>query len=91
MSNNSSPAANCTLETCPLSEAYVNYDPSLVANAIYVAVFGAVLVAQCYQAYYFKAWTYSISMILGLSGEVIGYVARIQMHFNPFLANPFLM
>jgi hypothetical protein len=91
MSSNSSPVANCTLETCPLSVAYVNYDPSLVANALYVAIFGALFLVQCYQGYYFKTWTYSISMLVGLIGEVIGYVARVQMHFNPFLANPFLM
>jgi len=91
MSTNSSPSSNCTLDTCPLSEAYLNYDPSLAANALYLSIFGLFLAIQCIQGYYFRTWTYTIGMVVGLIGEVVGYIARVQMHFNPFLANPFLM
>lgn len=30
-------------------------------------------------------------MLGGLLLEIVGYVGRVQMHFNPFLANPFLI
>ncbi|KAF4959803.1 hypothetical protein F66182_18274, partial [Fusarium sp. NRRL 66182] len=29
-------------------------------------------------------------MVGGLVGEIIGYIGRVQMHFNPFPQNPFL-
>ncbi|RDW63665.1 hypothetical protein BP6252_11210 [Coleophoma cylindrospora] len=91
MANTAAPISNCTLETCPLSDAYVNYDPSLVANTLYLALFSAFLLIHVIQGYRYRAWTYTIAVVLGLVGEIIGYVARVQMHFNPFLANPFLM
>lgn len=91
MSSDAAPLTNCTLETCSIYESFVNYDPSLFANALYIALFGSFLLIQLYQGYYLKTWTYSIAMCLGLCGEILGYVARVQMHFNPFLPNPFLM
>lgn len=83
--------AGCTLDTCPLSMAAVHYDPSLFGNTFYLTIFGAILVIQAIQAYKYKTWSYSFSIMSGLVLEVVGYVGRIQMHFNPFDANPFLM
>ena len=82
---------SCTLQTCSIYESYVNYDPSLVANALCIGIFAILLLIQTYQGYQFKTWTYTIAMCLGLCGELLGYIARVQMHFNPFLPNPFLM
>lgn len=39
----------CTLETCPLSSATVGYDPTLVRNALYLAMLGIILVIQALQ------------------------------------------
>ena len=89
--SNTAPVSNCTLKTCSFSQAYLDYDPSLAGNAFYVGIFGALLLVQCYQGCYYRTWTYTLGMLLDLSGEVIGYIARIQMSFNLFLVNPFLM
>ena len=80
----------CTLDTCPLSWAEVDYVPSLAGNLIYVGVFGLALLLQIGLGIYYKTWTYLIAMVGGLVGEIIGYIGRVQMHYNPFLKNPFL-
>lgn len=80
----------CTLDTCPLSLANVDYVPSLAGNALYVALFSLVLASQLGLGVYYRTWTYLIAMGGGLLGEIIGYVGRVQMHYNPFTQNPFL-
>ena len=82
----------CTLQTCPLALANVHYIPNLGGNALYAAIFGIALIAQfCLTIKYRGTWGYGIAMLGGLILEIIGYVARIQMHSNPFTSDPFLM
>ncbi len=81
----------CTLDTCPISDATVDYDPTLVGNALYLALFGLIIVVQFLQMLRWKTWSYSLCMMSGCVLEVVGYVGRVQMHFNPFAPNPFLM
>ena len=80
----------CTLDTCPLDWAQVDYVPSLAGNLIYVTIFGLALLLQIGLGIYYKTWTYMIAMVGGLVGEIIGYIGRVQMHYNPFPKNPFL-
>jgi hypothetical protein len=82
---------NCTLATCPLSEATLDYVPTLSGNLLYLALFGLFLLIQGYQLFRYRTWSYSCSMMGGLVLEVVGYLGRAQMHYNPFEANPFLM
>jgi len=81
----------CTLTTCPLSNATVDYDPSLAGNAFYLAIFGLIFIIQGLQLWRYRTWSFSCSMMSGLILEAVGYLGRVQMHFNPFNANPFLM
>lgn len=81
----------CTLDTCPLDLANIDYVPSLAGNLIFIAVFGLVLIAQLGIGIRYKTWSYLIAMTGGLLLEIIGYVARVQMHYNPFKSDPFLM
>jgi hypothetical protein len=81
----------CTLSTCPISLANVNYDPSLAGNALFLAIFALLLVIQAFQTFRYRTWSFSCAMMSGLVLEIIGYLGRVQMHFNPFDANPFLM
>ncbi|KAG0650416.1 Efflux pump himE [Hyphodiscus hymeniophilus] len=83
--------AGCTLGTCPLSEATVNYDPSLAGNALYLAIFGLILLIQALQLVKYRTWSFSCAMMSGLLLEMVGYVGRVQMHFIPFDSNPFLI
>ncbi|CZR62987.1 related to RTA1 domain protein [Phialocephala subalpina] len=81
----------CTLDTCPLSMGIVHYDPSLFANTFYLTYFGVILIVQVLQTWRFRAWSFSIPVMSGLILEIVGYAGRIQMHYNPFDPNPFLI
>lgn len=83
--------ADCTLATCSLSNGPIDYDPTLVGNTLYLAIFGLILIVQVFQLFCYRTWSFSCAMISGLVLEVIGYLGRVQMHFNPFQPNPYLM
>ncbi|KAH8881153.1 RTA1-domain-containing protein [Thozetella sp. PMI_491] len=85
------PSINCTLDTCPLEWAQIRYVPSLGGNAFLLAVFALFLLAQAVFAFLYRTWSYNIPMVLGLVLEIVGYVARLQMHDNPFRSDPFIM
>ncbi|CAF9943749.1 MAG: hypothetical protein ALECFALPRED_001191 [Alectoria fallacina] len=100
MSNDTYPLTNstlynepwlCTVQTCPLSWAQVQYDPSLAGNAFYLAMFSLVLVVQLFFGIRYRTWSFLGAIFGGEVLEMIGYIARVQMHYNPFLSNPFLM
>jgi hypothetical protein len=81
----------CTIDICPLSMANMDYVPSLGGNLVFIAVFGLVLIGLLGIGIRYKTWSYMIAMTGGLLLEIIGYVARVQMHDNPFKSDPFLM
>ncbi|KAL9019841.1 MAG: hypothetical protein Q9185_002890 [Variospora sp. 1 TL-2023] len=81
----------CTLETCPLVLATVDYVPSLGGNVFYLTFFSVLLLLQLAFGYQYRTWSFTGSMFGGLVLEIIGYVARVQMHHNPFESDPFLM
>ncbi|KAI4196609.1 MAG: hypothetical protein LQ346_003186, partial [Caloplaca aetnensis] len=81
----------CTIDTCPISLATVDYVPSLGGNAFYLALFSLLLILQLAFGYKWRTWSYTGSMFGGLVLEIIGYAARVQMHYNPFKSDPFLM
>jgi hypothetical protein len=81
----------CTVATCPLSDATIDYLPSLGGNAFYLAVFALIFFIQVFQLWRYRTWSFSCSMMSGLVLEIVGYVGRVQMHFDPFGPNPFLM
>ena len=81
----------CTLRTCPLSWAQVHYDPSLIGNTLYLFIFSLIFVIQLLFGIYSRTWSFLLAFCSGEILEIIGYVARIQMHNNPFLSDPFLM
>lgn len=82
---------DCTLQTCPLSAAYIEYQPNLAGNIFFIAVFAMLLVCQIGTGIVFRAWTFMVPMVAGLILEVIGYLGRVLLHNNPFDFNSFLM
>ncbi|GIK00908.1 hypothetical protein Aspvir_004938 [Aspergillus viridinutans] len=90
VSNSTDPSDYCTLDTCPLSLANFDYVPNLASNVLYLALFGTMLVANLGLGIYYRTWGYLVGMIGGLALEVIGYVGRVQLHYNPFPFDPFL-
>lgn len=83
--------ANCTVGTCPLSCAQVDYQPTLAGNAVYAAAFGLLLIAQLGLGIKYKTWGFMVGMTCGLILEVVGYAGRIMLHDNPFNFNNFIM
>ena len=82
---------HCTLQTCPLSLANVKYIPSLAGNALYLAIFALIMVIQSFLGIRYRTWGFLGSLLGGLALEIIGYVGRVQMHFNDWLGGPYLM
>lgn len=76
---------DCTFELCSLKDSYYGYQPSLAANVALVAIFGVSLAAFLVEGVMSRRFIgFSISMIVGVIGEIIGYVGRIMMHNNPW-------
>ncbi len=82
---------NCTVGTCPLSCAQVEYLPTLAGNAAYAAAFGLLLIVQLGIGIKYESWGFTVGMICSLILEVVGYAGRIMLHDNPFDFNNFIM
>lgn len=85
------PPELCTLEMCPLTQAQVEYTPSLPGSSLYIAFFGLILFVQVCMGVKYRVWGFLAGMVCGLALEIVGYVARIQLHFNPFKFDPFTL
>lgn len=85
------PYDDCNLSNCPIADSQLTYDPNLAGNAFFLAVFSFCLVCNLLLGVWYRTWGYLAAMLLGCLSEIIGYVGRLQMHFNPFPRNPFLM
>jgi hypothetical protein len=89
--NNNSAYIICTLETCTIDYAYVHYIPTLAGNAIYLAIFAVLLIAQIYLGIHHRTWGFMAGMIGGGILEIVGYLGRILLHSDPFNFNYFLV
>lgn len=86
-SNNTDVYVPCTLQTCPISEAPIPYQPR---NAASLAIFASALVIQLGFGLFYRTWSYLIGIGGGLVLEIAGYSGRIQLHANPFVFNSFV-
>lgn len=82
---------DCSLQTCPLSAGYIEYQPNVAGNIIFLAVFAILLVAQIGVGIMFRTWSFMVAMVAGLILEVVGYSGRLLLHNNPFSFDAFLM
>jgi hypothetical protein len=81
----------CTLQTCPIELAYLLYDPNLARDVLFLAIFALLLPLQLLLGYLTRTTGITLAMFISLSLQIIGYVGRVQVHFNPFLEENFLM
>ncbi len=81
----------CTLDTCRLEDSIYNYQPSLAANASFLAFFAITGVLHIVQGIITKKRAFWIAVALGCAAEVVGYAGRIISHSNPFDQNGFLI
>ena len=91
MSGSAIKPEHCTLQTCSLDYARIEYIPSLAGNVTYLCFFAVILVAQLGLGFRYRTWGFLAGMFCGLVLEILGYVGRVQMHYNPFTFNPFLL
>lgn len=92
MSNTTAaPYVLCTLQTCPLSEGIIHYQPNIGANALFTALFSIAPIVQLVLGIQRKTWSFVFAMICGLALEIVGYVGRILLHDDPFSFNFFIM
>jgi hypothetical protein len=81
----------CTLTTCDLTLAHLDYLPSIGGNALFGAIFAGCFLVQLLWGFKFRTWGFMAASTIGMMTEVIGYVARLMMHNNPFSKTDFLM
>jgi len=81
----------CTLDTCCLAQSPFLYRASYGGNLAFAIIFGVFLIPQIALGVYYKTWGFMVGMIMGLILEVLGYVARILLHDNPFNGDAFLL
>ena len=68
----------CTVATCPLAQSYWGYNPSFIANVLFLVLFGFSTLAFTLQTFLSKRYLlFSLAMISGGILDVIGYAARI--------------
>ncbi|KAF7549862.1 hypothetical protein G7046_g8205 [Stylonectria norvegica] len=81
----------CTLAVCPVEWSLYGYRPSLVANIVLLALYGAICLVHLYLGIRWKRWGFMGGMIAGCASEMIGYAGRILLWDNPFSFNAFMI
>ena len=78
-------ALNCTdvSPICPVQDTIYGYSPSLPLNALFVAIFALCALLQIILGIRAKTYFFCYVLVLGCTGEAIGYAGRIIMHSNP--------
>jgi hypothetical protein len=84
------PQENCTLALCPVQASLYEYQPSLAANAIFIALFGITLIIHLIQGIKWRTWFFTTAIFWGCACEMIGYGGRIIMWQNPFSFTGFI-
>ncbi|KAI1877595.1 hypothetical protein JX265_003603 [Neoarthrinium moseri] len=74
---------------CPVEATVLGYYPNLGVNAFLAAGFGLCLVGLIVTGIWKKTWGYSAALVAGCILEFAGYIARVQMHANPWNQDAF--
>ena len=85
------PNANCTLQLCPVEWSVIGYRPWRAANGTFIGLFGLAMVVHILAGFRWRTWGFTICMVLGCIDEILGYLARVMLYFNPFSFTGFLM
>jgi hypothetical protein len=86
------PEAECRLDKACLDEfGSVHYLPSMFGNALFLGIFGTVLILQIWLGIRHKTWGYMAAMIGGNVLEIVGYLGRIMMNKSPFEDTNFII
>lgn len=78
------PNQGCTKATCDATQSIYGYEPDLVATIIFLVVFTASGLAHLWQGFKTRTYFFSIAMAIGCLASVIGYIAKLLLHNDPF-------
>ena len=85
------PGFHCTLATCSVAKwGFIHYRPTLPGNILYLIIIVALWHMQLILGYKYKTGLVCVSMLLGLTSEALGYIARVLININPFYRPYFL-
>jgi len=85
------PNTNCTIALCPIDQSALSYRPSLAASGIFITLFAVVTIIHIVGGVRWKAWGFMVAMVLGCLDEIVGYLGRILLYYNPFSFGGFLL
>lgn len=71
------------LEICSIS--------SFAVNALFLAVFALILAILFSLGIRYRTWGFLSGLLGGFLFELIGYIGRVQLHYNDWPVSPFLM
>ncbi|GAW14071.1 hypothetical protein ANO14919_034630 [Xylariales sp. No.14919] len=85
-------AAPCTVETCDPSQSWYGYQPNLGINIFFVAAYGIAAAYGFIVTVWKRKWlTYTIAILIGSLLELVGYVARIAGHNDPWFSTGWIL
>ncbi|KAF1826483.1 RTA1-domain-containing protein [Dissoconium aciculare CBS 342.82] len=76
------PFANCTGVTpeCPAYYSPLTYQPSLVANFIFLIIFIVCALVSLILGLFYRTWAYGFCTVAGCVLELLGYLGRVKLH-----------
>ncbi|KAI1778425.1 RTA1 like protein-domain-containing protein [Hypoxylon cercidicola] len=81
--------ADCTLDRC--SQPFLEDEPSLVGNAIFIALFAVLIPLTLGLGLKYKSSVFATIITTGLALEVLGYVGRVLLRNNPTGRTDFIL
>lgn len=66
--------------TCPASDGFYTYSPSVGGNAVLLTVFALLALVALYFGVRSKTYLFSFALTAGLFLEVLGFIGRILLH-----------
>lgn len=69
---------------CPVSDTIYGYYPNLAGNAFLASIFGICAIVQVMLGVKYRVVAYTVLVVLGCIGEVVGYIGRLMLHANPW-------
>ncbi|KAM0327522.1 hypothetical protein ACHAQA_005812 [Verticillium albo-atrum] len=84
--------SNCTEVTaeCPVSATLYGDYFSTGGCAFFVVAYVLLILCQMWFGWLSKTWSYTAYLFVGSLFELIGYISRLRMSFNPFISNAFI-
>ncbi|KAF3359378.1 Putative cutinase 1 [Verticillium dahliae VDG1] len=75
-------AGDCTTDTCPVSQGFLNYRPTRPGNAVFLAAFALLVPVTLALGYRFKTPIFASILTTGLLLEVLGFAGRLLLFDN---------